>query len=147
MELKVVDKYIERTFFLIDFQMSSPILIGNYLYAAVVAKIFEKDFICTDTFDTEVKIFNVCVEISKVSFNFWFCSLPFLSLFDYNCYFFDIYLTGCRVDWIVDLGSGRGYLSSSLVLQYGLNVVAIDSSKSNTTSALVRNKKLQVGTI
>ncbi|XP_071521829.1 probable methyltransferase-like protein 25 isoform X2 [Panulirus ornatus] len=50
---------------------------------------------------------------------------------------------GCRVDWIVDLGSGRGYLSSSLVLQYDLNVVAIDSDKSNTSSALVRKEKLQ----
>ncbi|XP_069158797.1 probable methyltransferase-like protein 25 [Procambarus clarkii] len=50
---------------------------------------------------------------------------------------------GCEVDSIVDLGSGRGYLSSSLVLQYGLNVVGIDSSKSNTSSAVIRNDKLQ----
>ncbi|KAK8719523.1 hypothetical protein OTU49_013985 [Cherax quadricarinatus] len=50
---------------------------------------------------------------------------------------------GCKVEWIVDLGSGRGYLSSTLALQYGLNVVAIDSSKSNTSSALIRKNKLQ----
>ncbi|KAK4293153.1 hypothetical protein Pmani_034130 [Petrolisthes manimaculis] len=50
---------------------------------------------------------------------------------------------GCDVNWIVDLGSGRGYLSSSMVLQYGINVVAIDSSQINTNSGLVRNRKLQ----
>ncbi|KAG0719157.1 Methyltransferase-like protein 25 [Chionoecetes opilio] len=47
------------------------------------------------------------------------------------------------VTWLVDLGSGRGYLSTSLVLQYGQQVVAIDSSSSNTSSALVRNTKLK----
>lgn len=52
---------------------------------------------------------------------------------------------GCDVNWIVDLGSGRGYLSTSLVIQYGINVVAIDSSDINTNSGLVRNSKLQVG--
>ncbi|MPC96125.1 Methyltransferase-like protein 25 [Portunus trituberculatus] len=51
---------------------------------------------------------------------------------------------GQGVNWLVDLGSGRGYLTSSLVLQYGRQVVAIDSSSSNTSSALVRNTKLKV---
>ncbi|KAK8395905.1 hypothetical protein O3P69_005792 [Scylla paramamosain] len=50
---------------------------------------------------------------------------------------------GQGVNWLVDLGSGRGYLTSSLVLQYGRQVVAIDSSSSNTSSALVRNTKLK----
>ncbi|XP_050696122.1 protein split ends-like isoform X2 [Eriocheir sinensis] len=50
---------------------------------------------------------------------------------------------GLGVGWLVDLGSGRGYLSTSLVLQYGQSVVAIDSSTANTTSALVRNTKLK----
>lgn len=50
---------------------------------------------------------------------------------------------GLGVNWLVDLGSGRGYLTSSLVLQYGRQVVAIDSSSSNTSSALLRNTKLK----
>ncbi|XP_064089296.1 probable methyltransferase-like protein 25 isoform X2 [Macrobrachium nipponense] len=50
---------------------------------------------------------------------------------------------GCGVDWIVDLGSGKGYLSTSLTLQYNLNVVAIDSSEENTSNAMVRKTKLQ----
>lgn len=51
---------------------------------------------------------------------------------------------GFDANWIMDLGSGKGYLSSSLVLQYGLNVLAMDSSPVNTTSALTRNTKLEV---
>ncbi|XP_063594637.1 probable methyltransferase-like protein 25 [Penaeus indicus] len=50
---------------------------------------------------------------------------------------------GFDANWIMDLGSGKGYLSSSLVLQYGLNVLAMDSSPDNTTSALTRNTKLE----
>ncbi|XP_066984565.1 probable methyltransferase-like protein 25 isoform X2 [Macrobrachium rosenbergii] len=50
---------------------------------------------------------------------------------------------GCGVDWIVDLGSGKGYLSTSLALQYNLNVIAIDSSEENTSNAMVRKTKLQ----
>ncbi|XP_042860929.1 methyltransferase-like protein 25 isoform X2 [Penaeus japonicus] len=50
---------------------------------------------------------------------------------------------GFDVNWVMDLGSGKGYLSSSLVLQYGLNVLAMDSSPVNTTSALTRNTKLE----
>lgn len=53
-------------------------------------------------------------------------------------------LAGFDVNWVMDLGSGKGYLSSSLVLQYGLNVLAMDSSPVNTTSALTRNTKLEV---
>ncbi|XP_068249689.1 probable methyltransferase-like protein 25 isoform X2 [Palaemon carinicauda] len=50
---------------------------------------------------------------------------------------------GCGVDWIIDLGSGKGYLSTSLTLQYNLNVIAIDSSQENSSNAMLRKKKLQ----
>ena len=43
---------------------------------------------------------------------------------------------------ILDLGSGKGYLSQYLALQYGLNVIGIDSSDSNTQNAAKRNEKL-----
>lgn len=41
------------------------------------------------------------------------------------------------------MGSGKGYLSSFLSLQYGLNVFGIDSSSTNTHGALERNRKLK----
>ncbi|KAK7074237.1 Methyltransferase-like protein 25 [Halocaridina rubra] len=50
---------------------------------------------------------------------------------------------GCDVDWIIDLGSGKGYLSTSLALQHGLNVIGIDSCPTNTSSASLRKSKLQ----
>ena len=43
---------------------------------------------------------------------------------------------------ILDLGSGKGYLSQALALQYGLPVVGVDSSDSNTHGAQKRNEKL-----
>ena len=43
-----------------------------------------------------------------------------------------------RVDWVVDLGSGKGYLSEVLSYHYGLKVVAIDSNKTNTEGAVKR---------
>lgn len=43
---------------------------------------------------------------------------------------------------ILDLGSGKGYLSQYLALQYGLNVIGVDSSDSNTQNAAKRNDKL-----
>ncbi|KAI4803257.1 hypothetical protein KUCAC02_006808 [Chaenocephalus aceratus] len=44
---------------------------------------------------------------------------------------------------VIDVGSGKGYLSSFLSLQYGLHVYAIDSSSSNTHGAQERNRKLK----
>lgn len=44
---------------------------------------------------------------------------------------------------MIDVGSGKGYLSSFLSLQYGLHVYAIDSSSSNTHGAQERNRKLK----
>ncbi|XP_075886253.1 putative methyltransferase-like protein 25 isoform X2 [Nelusetta ayraudi] len=49
----------------------------------------------------------------------------------------------CRVKQVIDVGSGKGYLSSFLSLQYGLNVFGIDSSSTNTHGALERNRKLK----
>ncbi|XP_038612763.1 methyltransferase-like protein 25 [Tachyglossus aculeatus] len=44
---------------------------------------------------------------------------------------------------VVDLGSGKGYLSSFLSLRYGLKVYGIDSSNTNTHGAQERNRKLK----
>ncbi|XP_028935068.1 methyltransferase-like protein 25 isoform X2 [Ornithorhynchus anatinus] len=44
---------------------------------------------------------------------------------------------------VVDLGSGKGYLSSFLSLKYGLKVYGIDSSNTNTRGAKERNRKLK----
>lgn len=43
---------------------------------------------------------------------------------------------------ILDLGSGKGYLSQHLSLQYGLNVIGVDSSVLNTQNAVKRNERL-----
>lgn len=45
---------------------------------------------------------------------------------------------------IVDAGDGKGYLSSRLALEFGHNVLGIDSNPNNTENALERNKKLKV---
>ena len=42
----------------------------------------------------------------------------------------------------MDLGSGKGYLSQNLALQYGLKVIGVDSSQGNTENANKRNEKL-----
>ena len=42
----------------------------------------------------------------------------------------------------MDLGSGKGYLSQYLALQYGLQVIGVDSSISNTRNAVKRNERL-----
>ncbi|XP_063111289.1 probable methyltransferase-like protein 25 isoform X2 [Cavia porcellus] len=47
------------------------------------------------------------------------------------------------VKQVIDLGSGKGYLSSFLSLKYGLHVYGIDSSNSNTHGAKERNRKLK----
>ncbi|XP_045409252.1 probable methyltransferase-like protein 25 [Lemur catta] len=44
---------------------------------------------------------------------------------------------------VIDLGSGKGYLSSFLSLKYGLKVYGIDSSNTNTHGAKERNRKLK----
>lgn len=44
---------------------------------------------------------------------------------------------------VVDVGSGKGYLSSFLSLQFGLRVYGIDSSSTNTHGAQERNRKLK----
>ncbi|XP_013373486.1 PREDICTED: methyltransferase-like protein 25 isoform X5 [Chinchilla lanigera] len=49
----------------------------------------------------------------------------------------------CGIKQVIDLGSGKGYLSSFLSLKYGLNVYGIDSSNSNTHGAKERNRKLK----
>ncbi|XP_033989183.1 methyltransferase-like protein 25 [Trematomus bernacchii] len=49
----------------------------------------------------------------------------------------------CGVKQVIDVGSGKGYLSSFLSLQYGLQVYGIDSSSSNTHGAQERNRKLK----
>nr|XP_040136200.1 methyltransferase-like protein 25 isoform X3 [Ictidomys tridecemlineatus] len=47
------------------------------------------------------------------------------------------------VKQVIDLGSGKGYLSSFLSLKYGLKVYGIDSSNTNTHGAKERNRKLK----
>lgn len=49
----------------------------------------------------------------------------------------------CGVKQVIDVGSGKGYLSSSLSLRYGLHVYGIDSSSTNTHGAQERNRKLK----
>ncbi|NXV83982.1 MET25 protein, partial [Atlantisia rogersi] len=44
---------------------------------------------------------------------------------------------------VIDIGSGKGYLSSFLSMQYNLKVYGIDSSNSNTNGAHERNRKLK----
>ncbi|NWI57518.1 MET25 protein, partial [Calyptomena viridis] len=49
----------------------------------------------------------------------------------------------CRIKQVIDIGSGKGYLSSFLSMQYNLKVYGIDSSNSNTNGAHERNRKLK----
>uniref|UniRef100_A0A1A7XUZ0 Methyltransferase like 25 n=1 Tax=Iconisemion striatum TaxID=60296 RepID=A0A1A7XUZ0_9TELE len=49
----------------------------------------------------------------------------------------------CGVNQVIDVGSGKGYLSSFLSLQYGLQVFGIDASSTNTHGAQERNRKLK----
>lgn len=43
---------------------------------------------------------------------------------------------------IIDLGDGKGYLSSRLSLEYKLKVIGVDGNDSNTKEAVKRNEKL-----
>ncbi|KAG9490448.1 hypothetical protein GDO78_006017 [Eleutherodactylus coqui] len=47
------------------------------------------------------------------------------------------------VKQVIDLGAGKGYLSSYLSMRYDLNVYGIDSSHTNTDGANERNRKLK----
>ncbi|XP_066579572.1 putative methyltransferase-like protein 25 isoform X2 [Amia ocellicauda] len=49
----------------------------------------------------------------------------------------------CRIQQVIDIGSGKGYLCSFLSMQYGLKVYGIDSSSTNTHGAHERNRKLK----
>ncbi|NWS97709.1 MET25 protein, partial [Mionectes macconnelli] len=49
----------------------------------------------------------------------------------------------CGIKQVIDIGSGKGYLSSFLSMQYNLKVYGIDSSNSNTNGAHERNRKLK----
>lgn len=49
----------------------------------------------------------------------------------------------CNIQQVIDVGSGKGYLSSYLSMQYGLSVYGIDSSTTNTIGANERNRKLE----
>ncbi|KAM9311604.1 putative methyltransferase-like protein 25 [Gastrophryne carolinensis] len=48
-----------------------------------------------------------------------------------------------KVKQVIDLGAGKGYLSSYLSMRYDLNVYGIDSSHTNTDGANKRNRKLK----
>jgi 2-polyprenyl-3-methyl-5-hydroxy-6-metoxy-1,4-benzoquinol methylase len=45
---------------------------------------------------------------------------------------------------VVDVGGGKGYLSSILALHHGLKVLGVDSSQVNTHGAAKRTQKLEV---
>jgi hypothetical protein len=45
---------------------------------------------------------------------------------------------------VVDVGGGKGYLSSILALHHGLKVLGVDSSQVNTRGAAKRTQKLEV---
>lgn len=49
----------------------------------------------------------------------------------------------CRSTHVVDIGDGKGYLSSMLALHHNIPVLGIDSSPINTSSASKRASKLQ----
>ncbi|XP_044739703.1 methyltransferase-like protein 25 [Chrysoperla carnea] len=48
-----------------------------------------------------------------------------------------------NIEYVVDIGDGKGYLSSYLSLKYKLNVLGIDSQSINTTGSSKRLQKLQ----
>lgn len=54
-----------------------------------------------------------------------------------------LWLLSSLLTQVIDVGSGKGYLSSFLSLQYGLQVYGIDSSSINTHGAQERNRKLK----
>lgn len=73
-----------------------------------------------------MKPFSLVGNLIKATFVCIKCSCPLLS---------------CTQ--VIDVGSGKGYLSSFLSLRYGLRVYGIDSSSTNTHGAQERNRKLK----
>ena len=49
------------------------------------------------------------------------------------------------VRMLVDLGSGKGYLSQILATFHSLQILAIDAQKGNTEGAMKRVQNLEVG--
>lgn len=45
---------------------------------------------------------------------------------------------------VVDIGGGKGYLSSLLAMEYKLKVIGVDSNQTNTHGAAKRDLKLKV---
>ncbi|XP_018007596.1 uncharacterized protein LOC108665360 [Hyalella azteca] len=50
---------------------------------------------------------------------------------------------GLDVSWVCDLGAGKGYLSALLARFYGLHVLAVDGTQSNTQAARAYSHTLQ----
>ena len=46
-----------------------------------------------------------------------------------------------QTDCVLDIGSGKGYLSTFLTLRYNLNVTGIEANEANSINALTRAKK------
>lgn len=65
------------------------------------------------------------------------------SLIWYFFSFFLFFFSFFSIIKVIDIGSGKGYLSSFLSMQYNLKVYGIDSSKTNTNGAHERNRKLK----
>nr|CAB3265792.1 protein RRNAD1-like [Phallusia mammillata] len=53
----------------------------------------------------------------------------------------DILAQHCNTHQVLDIGSGKGYLSTHLSLKYGMKVTAIDCNDDNTTGASQRAEK------
>eukprot|EP00057_Strongylocentrotus_purpuratus_P017002 XP_011671476.1 PREDICTED: methyltransferase-like protein 25 [Strongylocentrotus purpuratus] len=51
-------------------------------------------------------------------------------------------LSATGIKQVIDIGSGKGYLGQFLTMQYGINVISVDSSETNTNGALKRNNRL-----
>ena len=47
----------------------------------------------------------------------------------------------CETDSVLDVGSGKGYLSAFLTLQYDLSVTGVEANESNSCGANIRAKK------
>lgn len=52
--------------------------------------------------------------------------------------------TNTKCSHVVDIGGGKGYLSSMLALEHNLKVLSIDASKVNSDGAMKRTIKLKV---
>lgn len=79
-------------------------------------------------------IFDAAVETLKALRKFDLSNLDFALNFSFHLF---------SPIQVIDVGSGKGYLSSFLSLQYGLRVYGIDSSTTNTHGAQERNRKLK----